>query len=289
MPPFYPVSYDEDGWTCMSSAHNTQNRSGGPAAAGGGTDSSMFRRAGGAWDSSTPPPPPLAKPRINLQQPCAQVQTPAQGDALHGIPKSAPHTSCSHTNVPQEYVATKPFALQSHRVWSHSREKRIRQDFTAEFPSLSPPPCAAQVTCGGWWHPTPPHSVRPCVGAHVSPRGCGWWHSCLLQRCKSAEAWWCSFCWDAGRSLLPAVRRPMYPRTVIGTRSKSCWREVQRGWENWWWHGQATELGLHQLSHLFLFCFGTNKSWAGVENKMFFCDLVFGFSGKNVEYMQAVF
>lgn len=41
-----------------------------------------------------------------------------------------------------------------------------------------------------------------------------------------------------------------------------------------------------------IFCFvlkQTSHRRAGIENKMFICDLVFSFSGKNVKRMQAVF
>jgi len=72
------------------------------------------------------PPTTYAKLRRDLQRLRAQVQTPAWGDAIRYLPKSAPQTSCSHLDVPHKYVATVPFALHSKPQGMISFKKEMR-------------------------------------------------------------------------------------------------------------------------------------------------------------------
>lgn len=166
----------------MSSALNTKSRSGRPAGAGG--KCSMFSASHkqclqnrGETSSG-----PMLKPR------------PQPGDAC-GIPESAPQMKLP---LCHKCRATAALALSAkpQGMISFERERCIHQDFTAEVPSLSPSPSAAQVACECCGTSTPSAfcaRVRRCMQHMQLTLGvCGWWHSPQLRWCKTAEAQGCS-------------------------------------------------------------------------------------------------
>lgn len=175
-------------------------------------------------------------------------------------------------------------AAPTPRMWNHSSICSVcktmgydliqeREMYPPGFSSWGPLPLTLSLhSSGGLWVLVAPHhsllSVHVCAGAHracSSPWACeagGTAASCSggKQQRLSDALLRCS--------LLTPVQTANVP---TGTWRKSCWREMQREWGHWRWHYEATEPCLHQLFHLFLFCFETNMSWADTENKICPC------------------
>lgn len=146
---------------------NTQNRSGGQQPQQGAAARSAELGAPGTVQHL--PPAVHAKLRANVQWPCVEVQTPAWGDAIRGIPKAAGPTPMHATSMgPWCHLP----CLQNHGARSHSREKRIRQYFP-----LSSPRSHLSLSSSGDLRVLvaaqhPPRSVHGDGGARCSPGAC---------------------------------------------------------------------------------------------------------------------
>lgn len=118
------------------------------------------------------PPAMYTKLRGNLQWPCAEAQSPAWSDAVHGISELVPQISCSHPNVPHKDGAIVPFALSAKPQDMISLKREMHLLVLSNWVPSAPSLCSS----GNLWvvvaSQHPPLSVRVCVGARYSPQVC---------------------------------------------------------------------------------------------------------------------